>query len=71
VRERIKAGVFSEVPEVYQVNITASAAEDLISVHASLSGGDLRAAFAHDLGKRAYFMISAFKRITLISSGGL
>ncbi len=61
----------SEVPEVYQVNITASADKDLVTVAASLSGDDLRAAFAHDLGKREYFVISACKRITLISSGRL
>lgn len=69
MRERTKAGVFSEVPEVYHVNITASAAEDLMTVEASPGDGDLRAALAHDLGKREYFVTSACKRITLISSG--
>ncbi|MGD0717660.1 MAG: hypothetical protein ABR979_06310 [Halobacteriota archaeon] len=53
------------------MNITASADKDLVTVAASLSGDDLRAAFAHDLGKREYFVISACKRITLISSGRL
>jgi hypothetical protein len=66
VRERTKAGVFSEV---YHVNFTASAAEDLMTVQASPGDSDLRAALADDLGKREYFVTSACKRITLISSG--
>jgi predicted Fe-Mo cluster-binding NifX family protein len=40
VRERTKAGVFSEV---YHVNFTASAAEDLMTVQASPGDSDLRA----------------------------
>ena len=51
------------------MNITASAAENLMTVEASPGDGDLRAALAHDLGKREYFVTSACKRITLISSG--
>ncbi|MGB9372068.1 MAG: cation transporter dimerization domain-containing protein, partial [Halobacteriota archaeon] len=58
VQERIKAGVFSEVPEVYQVNIMASADEDLLTVAVSSSGSGLRAAFADDLGKCEYFVIA-------------
>jgi hypothetical protein len=40
-----------------------------MTVEASPGDGDLRAALAHDLGKREYFVTSACKRITLISSG--
>lgn len=49
VRERVKAGVFSEVPEAYPVSITASADEDLLTIAVSSTGTGLRAAFADDL----------------------
>ena len=58
VQERIKAGVFSEIPEVYQVNIMASADEDLLTIAVSSVGSGLRAAFADDLGKCEYFVIA-------------
>ena len=58
IQERIKAGVFSEVPEVYQVNITASTDEDLLTAAVSSAGSGLRAAFADDLGKCEYFVIA-------------
>ncbi len=70
IEGKIEAGVFEEVPEVYQVNVMASAHTDFLTVAASSMNVGLEAAFAHDLGMCGYFIIACVEgnRIDLVGS---
>jgi cation diffusion facilitator family transporter len=57
VQESIKAAVYSEMPEVYRVNVIANARSDSLTAAVSSDGGSLDEAFAIDLGNAPYFLI--------------
>jgi cation diffusion facilitator family transporter len=57
VQESIKSAIYSEMPEVYQVNVTANARSDSFTAAVSSNGSSLDETFAFDLGNAPYFLI--------------
>lgn len=57
VQESIKSAIYSEVPEVYQVNVITRARSDFFTAAVSSNGSALGETFAYDLGNAPYFII--------------
>jgi cation diffusion facilitator family transporter len=69
LQERIKAGIFSAIPEVHQVNVMVNEYTDIITVAASSNGMGLEATFANDLGNCSYLVIATAQKDTIDEVG--